>query len=171
MNIDNEGKEVDQTKYRGIIGSLLYLAASRPDISFAIGVCARFQSCPKESHLSAAKKILRYLKGMQSVGLWYPKGGSFNLVGYSDVDFAGCRIDQKSISGTYSLSTSYCESTKPNRGPTRAPTLTSAKLYEYNELYDESRRLLVEEDIDSFDYSPPGTPSTFPTPLKSKKNE
>ncbi|XP_019171969.1 PREDICTED: uncharacterized protein LOC109167406 [Ipomoea nil] len=100
MNIDNEGKDVDQKNFRGIIGSILYLTASRPDISFAIGVCARFQSKPKESHLCAAKKILRYLKGTQGVGLWYPKRGSFYLVGYSDVDFAGCRIDRKNTSGT-----------------------------------------------------------------------
>ncbi|XP_019158467.1 PREDICTED: uncharacterized protein LOC109155205 [Ipomoea nil] len=95
MDIDNEGKDVDQKNFRGIIGSLLYLTASRPDISFAIGVCVRFQSKPKESHLSTTKKILRYLKGTQSVGLWYRKGGSFDLVGYSDADFAGWRIDRK----------------------------------------------------------------------------
>ncbi|XP_019171053.1 PREDICTED: uncharacterized protein LOC109166616 [Ipomoea nil] len=89
MDVDNEVKDVDQKNFRGIIGSLLYLTASRPDISFAVGVCARFQSKPKDSHLSAAKKILRYLKGTQSVGPWYPKGNSFDLVGYSDADFAG----------------------------------------------------------------------------------
>ncbi|XP_019189240.1 PREDICTED: uncharacterized protein LOC109183627 [Ipomoea nil] len=100
MDIDNEGKDVDQKNFRGIIGSLLYLTASRPDISFAVGVCARFQSKPKESHLSTAKTILRYLKGTQSVGLWYPKGNSFDLVGYTDADFAGCRIDRKNTSGT-----------------------------------------------------------------------
>ncbi|XP_019179616.1 PREDICTED: uncharacterized protein LOC109174842 [Ipomoea nil] len=100
MDIDNEGKDVDQKNFRGIIGSLLYLTASRPDISFDVGVCARFQAKPKESHLSATTKILRYLKGTQSVGLWYPKEGSFDLVGYSDADFAGCRIDRKSTSGT-----------------------------------------------------------------------
>ncbi|XP_019183738.1 PREDICTED: uncharacterized protein LOC109178656 [Ipomoea nil] len=100
MEIDNEGKDVDQTKYRGIIGSLLYLTASRPDISFAVGVCARFQAKPKESHLSAERKILRYLKGIQSVSLWYPREGSFNLIDYSDADFAGCRIDRKSTSET-----------------------------------------------------------------------
>ncbi|XP_019151621.1 PREDICTED: uncharacterized protein LOC109148191 [Ipomoea nil] len=100
MEIDNEGKDVDQKKYRGIIGSLLYLTASSPDISSAVGVCARFQDKPKEIHLRAAKKILRYLKGTQSVGLWYPKGGTFDLIGYSDADFAGCIIDRKSTSGT-----------------------------------------------------------------------
>ena len=100
IDVDSEGREVDQTTYRGIIGSLLYLTASRPDISFAVGVCARFQASPKESHLNASKKILRYLKGTQSVGLWYPRGGSFELMGYSDADFAGCKIDRKSTSGT-----------------------------------------------------------------------
>jgi len=100
IDVDSEGREVDQTTYRGIIGSLLYLTASRPDISFAVGVCARFQASAKESHLNASKKILRYLKGTQSVGLWYPRGGSFELMGYSDADFAGCKIDRKSTSGT-----------------------------------------------------------------------
>lgn len=82
MAVNNEGKEIDQTKHRGTIGSLLYLTKSKLHISFTVSVCARFQSNPKESHLTAAKKILRYLKGMQSVELWYPKDGSFELIGY-----------------------------------------------------------------------------------------
>ncbi|KAK6150350.1 hypothetical protein DH2020_015282 [Rehmannia glutinosa] len=100
MDRDAEGKAVDQTRYRSLIGSLLYLTASRPDITFVVGVCARFQSAPKESHMTAAKRILRYLKGCQEVGLWYPKEGGFKLVGYSDSDYAGCRVDMKSTSGT-----------------------------------------------------------------------
>ncbi|KAK6124594.1 hypothetical protein DH2020_041662 [Rehmannia glutinosa] len=64
------------------------------------GVCARFQSAPKESHMTAAKRILRYLKGCQEVGLWYPKKGGFKLIGYSDSDCVGCRVDRKSTSGT-----------------------------------------------------------------------
>ncbi|CAH9114878.1 unnamed protein product [Cuscuta europaea] len=96
---DDEGKDVDATTYRGIIGSLLYLTASRPDISFSVGICARYQSKPKESHLSAAKRIIRYIKGNPNAGLWYPKGGNFELIGYSDSDFAGCRLDRKSTSG------------------------------------------------------------------------
>ncbi|KAK6122069.1 hypothetical protein DH2020_044192 [Rehmannia glutinosa] len=91
---------VDQTRYRALIGSLLYLTASRPDITFVVGVCARFQSAPKESHMTAAKRILRYLKGSQEVGLWYPKEGGFKLIGYSDSDYVGCRVDRKSTSGT-----------------------------------------------------------------------
>ncbi|KAK6163850.1 hypothetical protein DH2020_000714 [Rehmannia glutinosa] len=100
MDMDADGKPVDQTRYRALIGSLLYLTASRPDITSAVGVCARFQSAPKESHMTAAKRILRYLKGCQEVGLWYPKEGGFKLIGYSDSDYAGCRVDRKSTSGT-----------------------------------------------------------------------
>ncbi|KAK6151021.1 hypothetical protein DH2020_015953 [Rehmannia glutinosa] len=101
MDMDADGKDVDQTRYRALIGSLLYLTASRPDITFvAVGVCARFQSAPEDSHMTAAKRILRYLKGCQEVGLWYPNEGGFKLIGYSDSDYAGCRVDRKSTSGT-----------------------------------------------------------------------
>ena len=99
LDLDEGGKSVDQTLYRSMIGSLLYLTASRPDIIFSVCVCARFQANPKESHISAVKRILRYLKHTPSIGLWYPKGASFTLLGYSDSDFAGCRVDRKSTSG------------------------------------------------------------------------
>ncbi|KAK6158859.1 hypothetical protein DH2020_006173 [Rehmannia glutinosa] len=89
-----------QTRYRALIGSLLYLTASRPDITFEVGVCARFQSAPKESHMTVAKRILSYLKGCQEVGLWYPKKGGFKFIGYSDSAYVGCRVDKKSTSGT-----------------------------------------------------------------------
>ena len=82
-----------------MIGSLLYLTASRPDIMFSVCLCARFQANPKESHLSAVNRILRYLKHTPSIGLWYPKGASLDLLGYSDSDFAGSRVDRKSTSG------------------------------------------------------------------------
>ncbi|XP_070004840.1 secreted RxLR effector protein 161-like [Nicotiana sylvestris] len=81
--------------YRGIIGSLLYLTASPPDIVFSMGLCARFQSIPKESHLKAAKRILRYLKGTQDLVLYYPSGGNFNLIGYADADYVGYLVDRK----------------------------------------------------------------------------
>ncbi|KAK6124547.1 hypothetical protein DH2020_041717 [Rehmannia glutinosa] len=100
MDIDADSKPVDQTRYRALIGSLLYLTASRPDITFVVGACARFQSAPKESHITVAKRILRYLKGCQEVGLWYPKEGGLKLIGYSGSDYAGCRVDMKSTSGT-----------------------------------------------------------------------
>jgi hypothetical protein len=97
---DREGKKVDQKTYRGMIGSLLYLTASRPDIMFATCLCARYQADPKESHLVAVKRILRYIKGTTGLGLWYPKESGFELVGYSDADFGGCKIDRKSTTGS-----------------------------------------------------------------------
>ncbi|KAK6149097.1 hypothetical protein DH2020_016622 [Rehmannia glutinosa] len=97
---DEKGKPVDESKYRGMIGSLLYLTASRQDILHAVFLCARFQSNPKESHISAVKRIFRYLKGTIQYGLFYPKNEKISLKGYSDSDYAGCRVDRKSTSGT-----------------------------------------------------------------------
>jgi hypothetical protein len=83
-----------------MIGSLLYLCASRPDIMLSVCMCARFQADHKEVHLRAVKRIMRYLVSTPKFGLWYPKGSTFDLIGYSDVDWAGCKIDRKSTSGT-----------------------------------------------------------------------
>jgi hypothetical protein len=81
-------------------GSLLYLCAPRPDIMLSVCMCARFQANLKECHLVAVKRILRYLVHTQNLGLWYPKGSFFDLFGYSDSEYAGCKVDQKSTSGT-----------------------------------------------------------------------
>ncbi|KAK6159097.1 hypothetical protein DH2020_006411 [Rehmannia glutinosa] len=97
---DEKGKSVDESKYRGMIGSLLYLTTSRPDILHAVCLCARFQSNPKESHMSAVKRIFRYLKGTIQYGLFYPKNEIFSLKGYSDLDYAGNIDDRKSTSGS-----------------------------------------------------------------------
>ena len=99
LDLDEGGKSVDQTLYNSMIDSLLYLTASRPDIMFSVCMCARFQSSPKEAHLVVVKRILRYLKHSPSIGFWYPKGARFQLVGYSNSDYAGCKIDRKSTSG------------------------------------------------------------------------
>ena len=103
MDADAARKGIDQTKYRGLIDSLLYLTTSRPDIMFAICLCARYQANPKESHFKAAKKILKYLKGTTNVGLWYPSHSSIHLISYSDSDFAGYKLDRKSTGGTCHL--------------------------------------------------------------------
>ncbi|XP_075483615.1 secreted RxLR effector protein 161-like [Primulina tabacum] len=100
LDKDEGGISVDTKMYRGLNGSLLYLTASRPDIMFVVCLCARFQAKPMQSHFIATKRILNYLKGTTNVGLWYSKYSSFNLVGYSDADYAGCKIDQKSTSGS-----------------------------------------------------------------------
>ena len=80
LDLDVDGKSVDQSLYCSMIGSLLYLTTSRPDIMFSVCLCARFQANPKESHLSAVNRILRYLKHTPSIGLWYPKCASLDLL-------------------------------------------------------------------------------------------
>ncbi|GJV52239.1 hypothetical protein Tco_1447980 [Tanacetum coccineum] len=82
-----------------MIGSLMYLTSSRPDIMFAICAFARFQVNPKSSHLHAMKRIFRYLKGQPKLGLWYPKDSPFDLVAYTDSDYAGASLDRKSTIG------------------------------------------------------------------------
>nr|GEW19819.1 putative ribonuclease H-like domain-containing protein [Tanacetum cinerariifolium] len=94
---DPDGEDVDVHTYRSMIGSLMYLTLSRPDIMFAVYACACFQVTPKASHLHAVKRIFRYLKGKLHLGLWYPKDSPFNLVAYSDSDYAGASLDRKSI--------------------------------------------------------------------------
>ena len=74
------------------------MTASRPDVIFSVCMCARFQASPRGSHLKATNRILRYLKHTPNVGLWYPKGAKFELVGYSDSDYAGCKVERKSTS-------------------------------------------------------------------------
>jgi hypothetical protein len=100
LDLDMGGKSVDQKVYRSMIGSLLYLCASRPDIMLSVCMCARFQDDPKEVHLRVVKRILRYLVYTPKLGLWYPRGSTFDLIGYSDPDWAECKIDRKSTSGT-----------------------------------------------------------------------
>ncbi|WVZ96876.1 hypothetical protein U9M48_042458 [Paspalum notatum var. saurae] len=117
LDADEDGKEVDQKVYRGMIGSLLYLTATRPDIQFVVGLCARFQASPRESHRTAVKQILRYIKFTPEFELWYSADSSLSLLGFSDSDHAGCRIDRKSTFGTCqflgtslsSVATSTCE--------------------------------------------------------------
>ncbi|GJT13250.1 putative ribonuclease H-like domain-containing protein [Tanacetum coccineum] len=96
---DEEASDVDVHLYRSMIGSLMYLTASRPDIMFAVCACSRFQVTPKTSHLNAVKRIFRYLKGKPKLGLWYPRVSTFDLEAYSDNDYAGANLDRKSTTG------------------------------------------------------------------------
>nr|GEV82164.1 hypothetical protein [Tanacetum cinerariifolium] len=96
---DPDGEDVDVHTYRSMIGLLMYLTSLRPDIMFAVCACARFQVTPKASHLYAVKRIFRYLKGKSHLGLWYPKDLPYNLVAYSDSDYAGASLDRKSTIG------------------------------------------------------------------------
>nr|GEW56886.1 hypothetical protein [Tanacetum cinerariifolium] len=100
---DPDGKDVDVHIYRSMIGSLMYLTSSRPDIMFFVCACARFQVTAKVSHLHAVKRIFRYLKGKPHLGLWYPKDSPFNLVAYSDSDYAGASLDRKFTTGELTI--------------------------------------------------------------------
>jgi hypothetical protein len=100
LDLNKGGKSIDQKVYRSMIGSLLYLCASRLDIMLSVCMCARFESYPKECHLVAVKRILRYLVSTPCFGIWYSKRSTFDLIGYSDSDYAGCKVDRKSTSRT-----------------------------------------------------------------------
>nr|GEX06710.1 copia protein [Tanacetum cinerariifolium] len=97
--LTRDGEPIDDTKYRGMIGSLLYLTVSRPNIMFSVCLCARFQEAPKTSHLEAVKRIFRYIKGTSHLGLWYPTGTRVETIVYADSDHAGDHVDRKSTSG------------------------------------------------------------------------
>jgi hypothetical protein len=98
LDLDLGGTSVDQKVYHSMIESLLYLYASRLDIMLSVCMCARFQAAPKDYHLRAIERIMRYLVLTPNLDLWYPKGSHFELIGYSDVDYAGCKVDRKSTS-------------------------------------------------------------------------
>ncbi|GKA44242.1 hypothetical protein Tco_0736966 [Tanacetum coccineum] len=100
LDEDKEGKAVDPSHYRGMIGTLLYLIASRPDLQFAICMCARYQARPTEKHLHAVKRIFRYLRGTVNRGLWYPMDSSIALTTFADADHNGCQDTRRSISGS-----------------------------------------------------------------------
>ena len=89
LSLDSFGVEVSPTLYRSIIRSLLYLTASKPNVAFSVGVCAHYQAAPKESHLTAMRRIIRYINGTPEYGLWYSKDSNDCLASYSDADWAG----------------------------------------------------------------------------------
>ncbi|KAI3692065.1 hypothetical protein L6452_31874 [Arctium lappa] len=99
ITADLEGEDVDVHHYRSMIGSLMYLTASRPNIMLPVCVCARFQVRPKQSQFQAVKRIFRYLKGQPRLGIWYPHDSPFDLLAYSDNDLGGANLDRKSTSG------------------------------------------------------------------------
>ena len=96
---EDESKDVDPKQYKSMIGGLLYVTTSRPDVKQVVGMVARFQVVPKESHVQAVKRIFRYLQGTIDLGLWYPSKNLFSLKAYSNADWVGCVDDRKSISG------------------------------------------------------------------------
>nr|GFB78320.1 hypothetical protein [Tanacetum cinerariifolium] len=107
LKLDLVGKPVDHTDYRSIIRSLMYVTSNRPDIMFAICMCARYHANPNEHHVLAVKRIFRYLKRTINLGLWYPKDSGLDLTAYSDADHAGCHLDRKTES-EYAAVSSCC---------------------------------------------------------------
>ncbi|GJZ74959.1 putative ribonuclease H-like domain-containing protein [Tanacetum coccineum] len=103
LDEDPQGKAVDPTHYRGMVGTLMYLTASRPDLTFVVCMCARYQAKPTEKHLHAVKRIFKYLRGTINRGLWYPKDSSIALTAYADADHAGCQDTRRSTSGSMQL--------------------------------------------------------------------
>ncbi|GJT61448.1 retrovirus-related pol polyprotein from transposon TNT 1-94 [Tanacetum coccineum] len=100
LDEDLQGTPVDVTLYRGMIGFLMYLTSSRPDLIYVVCLCARYQAKPIEKHLNAVKRIFRYLKGTINMGLWYSKDTDMSLTVYSDTDHAGCQDTRRSTSGS-----------------------------------------------------------------------
>ncbi|GJR51929.1 retrovirus-related pol polyprotein from transposon TNT 1-94, partial [Tanacetum coccineum] len=103
LDEDPQGKAVDPTHYRGMVGTLMYLTASRPDLTFVVCMCARYQEKPIEKHLHAVKRIFKYLRGTINRGLWYPKDSSISLTTYADADHVGCQDIRRSTSGSMPL--------------------------------------------------------------------
>ncbi|GKD53303.1 retrovirus-related pol polyprotein from transposon TNT 1-94, partial [Tanacetum coccineum] len=100
LDEDLQGKPVDATLYHGMIGSLMYLTSSRPDLNYVVCLCARYQAKPTEKHLQAVKRIFRYLNGTINMGLWYSKDTDMSLTAYADADHAGCQDTRRSTSGS-----------------------------------------------------------------------
>ncbi|GJX06938.1 retrovirus-related pol polyprotein from transposon TNT 1-94 [Tanacetum coccineum] len=103
LDVDPRGKEVDPTRYHEMIGSLMYLTASRPNLVFIVCMCARYQAKPTEKHLHAVNQIFRYLRGTINMGLWYSKDSCIALTAFADADHAGCQDTIRSTSGSMQL--------------------------------------------------------------------
>nr|GEZ95511.1 retrovirus-related Pol polyprotein from transposon TNT 1-94 [Tanacetum cinerariifolium] len=127
LNEDREGKAVDPSHYLGMIGTLLYLTASRPDLQFAICMCARYQARPTEKHVHAVKRIFRYLRGTVNRGLWYLKDSSVALTAFADADHAGCQDTRRSTSGSVQFLGERLISWSSKRQKSAAISSTEAK--------------------------------------------
>ncbi|GJS85668.1 hypothetical protein Tco_0752209 [Tanacetum coccineum] len=103
LDEDTQGKVVDPTHYHGMVGTLMYLTTSRPDLTFVVCICARYQANHTKKHLHAVKRILKYIRGTFNRGLWYPKDSSIALTAYVYADHAGCQDTRRSTSGSMQL--------------------------------------------------------------------
>nr|GEW55735.1 uncharacterized mitochondrial protein AtMg00810-like [Tanacetum cinerariifolium] len=150
---DEDGEGVDVHTYRSMIGSLMYLISSRPDIMFTVCSYARYQVNQKVSHLYAVKRIFRYLKGRPKLGLWYPKDSPFDLVAYTDNDCAGASLDRKSTTGGYQFLRCRLISWQCKK-QTVVPNSTIEAKYVATSSEYELWRMRMEQYIQMVDYSP-----------------
>nr|GFA16675.1 retrovirus-related Pol polyprotein from transposon TNT 1-94 [Tanacetum cinerariifolium] len=127
LDEDKEGKVVDLSHYRGMIGTLLYLTASRPNLQFAICMCARYQARHTEKHIHAVKRIFRYLRGTVNRGLWYPQDFLVALTAFADADHAGCQDTRRSTSGSLQFLGERLISWSSKRQKSAAISSTEAK--------------------------------------------
>ncbi|GJZ96832.1 hypothetical protein Tco_0669166 [Tanacetum coccineum] len=147
---DEDGEPIDDTKYRVMIGSLLYLTASRPDIMFSVYLCARFQAAPKTSHIEAVKRIFRYIKGTSHLGLWYPKGTGLKTIIYADSDYARDYVDRKSTSGVCTFMSCCLTSWFSKKQPALAISTTEAEYVSTGKACQQDlwmKQALVDYDI------------------------
>ncbi|GJZ43465.1 hypothetical protein Tco_0590720 [Tanacetum coccineum] len=103
LDVDPQGKAIDPTRYRGMIGTLMYLTSSRLDLVFAVCMCARYQAKPTKKHLHTVKRMIQYLRGTINMGLWYSKDSCITLTAFVDADHTGCQDTIKSTSGSMQL--------------------------------------------------------------------
>nr|GFA80309.1 copia protein [Tanacetum cinerariifolium] len=138
------------TKYRGMIGSLLYLTASRLDIMFSVCLCARFQEAPKTFHLEAVKRIFRYIKGTTHLRLWYLKGTNIETVVYADSDHAGDYVGRKSTSGIFTFVGCCLTSWFSKKQTTLAISTTEAEYVSAGKAYQQAlwmKQALIDCDV------------------------
>ncbi|GJY79222.1 retrovirus-related pol polyprotein from transposon TNT 1-94 [Tanacetum coccineum] len=166
MEDEEECESVDSTKYQGMIGSLLYLMASRPDIKFSVRLCARFQEDPKTSHLEAVKRIFRYIKGTTHLGLWYPKGTDIKTVVYADSDHAGDYVDRKSTSGICTFVGCCLTSWFSKKQTALAISTTKAEYVSAKKACQQA--LWMKQALIDYDVRLDDVPIIFETYIKSK---
>ncbi|GJX17981.1 ribonuclease H-like domain-containing protein [Tanacetum coccineum] len=152
---DSDGDDVDVHLYKSMIGSVLYLTSSRPDIMFAVCACARFQVTPKVSHSHAVKRIFKYLKGQPKLGLWYPRNSPFDLVAYSNSDYAGVSLDRKSTTGDIYTTRIVMKNPNPLNKPNEAIPEVNPVVPEPNQvvdIHDPNEMVDIPDDVDLVDY-------------------
>ncbi|GJY18651.1 retrovirus-related pol polyprotein from transposon TNT 1-94 [Tanacetum coccineum] len=143
LDEDTQGKAVDPTHYRGMVGTLMYLTSSRPDLVYAVCMCARYQARPTEKHLHVVKRIFRYLRGTVNQGLWYSKDSAIALTAFTDADHVGCQDTRRSTSGSMQLLGDRLVSWSSKRQKSAAISSTKAKYIALIPLYCDNKRAIA----------------------------